>query len=451
METFTMSRKEVPRAGLVKAALAGRITNAQGAAALHLTVRQFQRLKRRLRADGARGLIHRGRGRPSARRLPESVREQIGTLLQATYAGFNDCHLADKLAALEPPSLRVSRATVRRIRRALGLPAMRRRRRGSARHRRVPEAAMGALVQVDASPFAWLQARGPELTLVGAIDDATGAILGLTFRPTEDLHGYAVVFQQIFTRYGLPLALYGDGINILVRNDPHWTLEEELAGVQAPTHLGRVLQELGIGYIQAHSPQAKGRIERLWATLQDRLVSELRLAGVATLEAANAFLPAFIPAFNARFARPPQAATPVWRRPPPDLDLILSCRYYRTVARDNTVRLADRRVQLCAAPGGRSWADYRVELRELLNGDLVVLYHDALLASQPFPGPFTLAPRRQPSAHRGDAARPPVLPAPAVLRPTAARRPASRTPRLTHPWRQPFLRRSPAVSPHAGG
>src|SRR5262245_28431205 len=339
METLTMSRKEAPRAGLLEAALDGRITNAQGAASLGLTIRQFQRLKLRFKAEGVAGLTHRARAQPSARRLPAPVREQIGALLQTTYAGFNDSHFTEQLHQLADPTLHVSRATVRRIRQALGVRPTRRRRRGPARQRRVPEAAMGAMIQVDGSPFAWLEARGPRLTLMGAIDDATGTIVGLVFRPTEDLHGYAVVLAQVFTRYGLPLAVYGDGINILVRNDRHWSLEEQLAGAQAPTHLGRILQDLGIRYIQAHSPQAKGRIERLWATLQDRLVSEMRLRGVATAEAANAFLPQFISAFNARFAHPAQEAQTVWRRPPPDLDLLLSCRYARVVGRDHTVRV----------------------------------------------------------------------------------------------------------------
>ncbi len=291
-------------------------------------------------------------------------------------------------------------------------------------------------MQVDASPFAWLEARGPHLALVGAIDDATGTILGLTFRPTEDLHGYAVVLHQVFTTFGLPLAVYGDGSNILVRNDAHWTLEEELAGTQAPTHLGRALQDLGIGYIQAHSPQAKGRIERLWGTLQDRLVSELRLAGIASLEAANAFLPPFITAFNRRFARAPLDPRPVWRRPPPDLDLLLSCRYSRVVGRDHTVRVGARGIQIPREIAGRSYAGYRVDVRELLSGELVVLYHDAPLALQRFPGPFTLKPRAAPSESRARPPRPAPSPAhpprPPLPTPPAATRVTG--PPTTHPF-----------------
>src|SRR6266436_4365638 len=267
-ETLTMSRKEVPRAGLLKAALARKISNAQGALALHLSVRQFQRLKRRYAAEGAPGLRHRLRGRPSPRRLPPELRARAAALLQTPYDGLNDCHATEKLQ--EVAGLRLSRSSVRRLRRALGQPAKRRRRPRRARMRRLPEAQMGALVQLDASPFAWLEDRGPTLTLHGAIDDATGTGLALVFRPTEDLHGYATLLQHLCTTYGRPLALYGDRFGVFVRNDPHWTLAEQLRGTQDPTHFGRILQELGIGFIAAHSPQAKGRIERFWQTQHDR-------------------------------------------------------------------------------------------------------------------------------------------------------------------------------------
>src|SRR5262249_38630421 len=161
------------------------------------------------------------------RRLSPELRERIATLIRTTYAGFNDCHLAEKLQESGDSALDVSRSTVRRIRRALGVPPKRRRRRRPARHRRGPAAAMGGLMQVDGSPFAWLEDRGPAADLVGAIDDATGSILALVFRPAEDLHGYVELFHNVFTTYGLPLTVYGDRINILVRNDSHWSLEEE--------------------------------------------------------------------------------------------------------------------------------------------------------------------------------------------------------------------------------
>ena len=394
-----MSRKEVPRAGLVKAALAGKITNQEGARALRLTVRQFKRLKARFRRQGLRGLVHRRRGQPSPRRVPAALRAQVVTLMTTTYAGFNDVHLTEKLQQVH--ALPVSRATVRRIRVALGQLPRRPRRAPKHRSRRPRAPAMGHLVQLDASPFAWFEGRGPTATLHGLIDDATSIPLALWFRPTEDLHGYTTVLGQACRQYGIPVTLYGDRLSLFRRNDRHWTLGEELRGQQDPTHFGRMLQDLGIGFIAAQSPQAKGRIERLWGTLQDRLVSELRLRALHTLEQANAFLPEFLSAFILRFARAPAEPTPGWRPAPRDLDRLLSCRYFRVVARDNTVQLGPRWLQIPPGPRGRSYAGCRVELRELLDGRLVVLYQGMLLAAQPTPAPtFVLTPRSDPGRDR---------------------------------------------------
>jgi transposase len=446
METFTMSRKELPRAGLIKAALAGRITNRQAADAVQLTVRQIQRLKRRFEAGGAPALRHRSRGQPSPRRLSAKLATQIAVLMTTTYAGFNDVHLTEKLR--EVHGLAVCRESVRRIRLRLGRPATRPRRAPRHRRRRVREAASGAMIQVDGSPFAWLEDRGPALTLLGAIDDAAGAIVALGFRPHEDLHGYATLFRRVFVTHGLPVTIYGDRLNVFVRNDRHWTLAEELHGAQQPTHLGGMLQDLGIAYIAAHSPQAKGRIERLWATLQDRLASELRLRRITSGDAAAQFLPAFIADYNQRFARPAAAAA-VWRRPPRDLDQILSCRYARVIARDNTVRLGGRWLQIPPGPRGRSYAGSRVELRELLDGRLLVLADGAVLATQASPSAaFTLVPRRAPSAGRHHAGAPRRM-VPAQLAqerrsPQAPTSPDSRNaasarvrrPAGDHPWSQ---------------
>src|SRR4029453_11603398 len=399
METFTMSRKEVPRAGLVKAALAGKITNQEGARALRLTVRQFKRLKARVRREGPRGLLHRRRGQPSPRRLPAALRAQVVTLMTTTYAGFNDVHPPGNLRP--DHALPVSRATVRRIRRALGRPPQRPRRAPQHRSRRPRALAMGQLAQLDASPFAWFEDRGPTAALHGLIDDATSIPLALWFRPTEDLHGYTMVLGQTCRQYGVPVTLYGDRLSLFRRNDRYWTLGEELRGQQDPPHFGRMLRDLGIGFIPAQSPQAKGRIERLWGTLQDRLVSELRLRALQTLEQANAFLPQFLPGFIQRFARAAAEPTPAWRSAPRDLERILSCRYSRVVARDNTVRLGARWLQIPPGPRGHSYAGCRVELRELLDGRLVVLYQDTLLATQPAPTPtFVLTPRSDPGRDR---------------------------------------------------
>lgn len=454
-----MSRKEVPRAGLVKAALAGKITNQEGARALRVSVRQFKRLKARFRHEGARGLMHRRRGQPSPRRCPAAVRAEVVRLMTTTYAGFNDVHFTEKLQELH--ALPVSRATVRRLRLALGRASPRRRRAPQHRSRRPRAPAMGQLVQLDASPCAWFQDRGPMATRHGLIDDATSSPLALWFRPTEDLHGYTTVLEQTCRAYGLPVTLYGDRLNLFRRNDQHWSLAEELRGQQDPTHFGRMLHDLGIGFIAAQSPQAKGRSERLWGTLQDRLVSELRLRAISTLEQANAFLPAFLVDFRRRFAQPPAELASAWRPAPRDLAHRLSCRYDRVVAKDNTIQLGPRWVQIPPGPGRRSYAGCRVTVRERFDGRLVVVYQDTVIASQPTPGAhFVLKPRSHPSRarrapRRGHRTGPPLGAAQTADRPgggylgtppngpisTRPQRSAVPTPAPSHPWRTTFSRR----------
>jgi hypothetical protein len=311
--------------------------------------------------------------------------------------------------------------------------------------------------------FDWL-GTGTPLFLLGAIDDATGTVLALHFRPAEDLHGYLTLLRRLVEAYGLPVTLYGDRLGVFVRNDAHWSLAEELQGAQEPTHFGQVLRALGIGYIAAHSPQAKGRIERLWETLQDRLVAELRLRGLQTVAAAEAFLPTYLADHNRRFAQPPAQAAAAWRRPPRDFAERLSCRYTRRVARDNTVRLGARVVQIPRGPHGRSYAGCRVEVRECLDGRLLVYSQGARLTADPAPAAdFVLVPRR---GQRLRASRSPSDEGGRYL-PLAQNRAASpltaltelarhlRRPARPHPWRQTFSRRqrerNRQLTPPGGG
>jgi hypothetical protein len=217
--------------------------------------------------------------------------------------------------------------------------------------------------------------RGPRLTLVGAIDDATGIVTGATFREQEDVAGYLAVLRDTIRRHGVPLAIYRDrhGIFETPKGMP-LTLEEQLVDRRTPTQFGRALGELGILSIAARSPQAKGRIERLWGTFQDRLVTELRLAGAADLGAANRVLVRFLPRFNRRFAVPASNPEPAWRSLPADLALERVCclKYRRVVAHDNTVRAGATILQLPARSGNRSYAGRRVELHLRLDGRLAV-------------------------------------------------------------------------------
>jgi hypothetical protein len=235
------------------------------------------------------------------------------------------------------------------------------------------------------------------MCLMGAIDDATGELLpGAHFVDQEDSAGYLRVLQAIVLEKGIPHQAYGDRHSALQRNDEHWTLEEELRGEQDLTHVGYAMRALGIRPIAALSPQAKGRVERLWKTLQDRLVSELRLANARTLEDGNRVLSAYVPDHNRRFAIAPQDATPAWR-PLRDADVERACsfRYEAVVGNDNAVRLQGRVFDIPPGPGSRSYAKARAEVRQLLDGSWRVYVKDALVASLPGSPLEELKPRKR--------------------------------------------------------
>lgn len=440
-----MGKRDARRLGMVQAAVQGKITNREGAEALRLSVRQFKRLRARVRQRGAAGVVHGNRGRPSQRRLSTEQRERVTAMLTGEVK-LNDHHIADLLGE---QGHRVSVATVRRVRGSLKLTAKRRRRPPQHRRRRARVDRRGALVLIDGSPFRWFDEEGPPCSLLGAIDDATSEILVLTFRPTEDLHGYAVLLRDLLGTHGVPVALYGDRSGVLVRNDEHWSLEEELAGRRTPPQFGQMLEELGVRFIAATSPQAKGRIERLWGTLQDRLAAELRLRGHRTVATATDYLPGFIRRHNQRLGHPPASTESAFRSPPRDLERFIACRYPRVVARDNTVSIPGRWAQVPPGPRRRSWHPARVEVRELLDGRLLVMHPThGLIGEQPSPAPaFTLESRGAPRSKRARVQNgvPGSRPGPDRPAPRSRTRPPVRAigaltqicrPAATHPWKR---------------
>src|SRR5712692_380893 len=259
-ETFTLSAKELQRVAVISHCVKGDLACASAAELLSLSVRHIKRLKKRLREGGPAALAHANRGQPSHRRLPEPVRRQILTLARDRYAGFNDQHMSEQL--LKTEGLSLSRETLRRLLRAAGIGSSRKRRAPAHRQRRQRRAREGEMLQLDGSPHDWLQGRGPRLTLLGYQDDATGKVVAAEFFSSEESLGYFLLLHRILRRYGIPLSLYGDHSSIFVRNDEHWTREEELR---------TKMLLLGITFIAAKSPQAKGRVERLWGCFQDRL------------------------------------------------------------------------------------------------------------------------------------------------------------------------------------
>lgn len=431
MGAIYLSDKEARRVYVVEQLVEGKLTVGQAAELLGLSTRQVQRLKGGFRQHGAAALAHGNRGRKPAHALTEPLRQQILELALGAWRDTSCQHMAELLA--EHAGIHVSAKTVRRILRAAGVPlrythkpARRRRSRD-----RMPQ--FGLLVQVDASPYKWLETRGPELHLHAAIDDATGAILGLHLALREETMAYLHVLAQVLRNHGVPRCLYSDRHTLFFSpKRDKLTIEQELAGQQVQlTQFGRALAALGIQHIAARSPQAKGRVERLWHTLQSRLVVEMRLANITTLEQANAFLPRFIARFNRRFAVEPQDPANAFGPSPPSkaLRAILALHISRKASHGSTVsyantcyRLLDARGRMVALPPMAP-----VDVLIGLDGALSALYAGTVYELQAVPKP-----QRASNV--------------AAATPTAPRK--SHKPGDDHPWRRPFKQpRRPGPGP----
>lgn len=385
MKTITLTMKEQSRSAILsKLARSGKekVTVAQLAQCLGLSERQVFRLKARYRKRGALGLAHGNRGRKSSRKMPQKIEERIVNLAQGKYQGFNDHHLTEKLCEVE--GIRVSRPKVQRLLRAMGIIAVRKKRRPKHRTRRERKPQEGLLLQTDGSNHDWLEGRGPRFTLLGLIDDATNLVPAGLFDEEETTLGYFQIFYDTFSKKGLPTSIYADRHKIF-QTDREPTLEEQLQNKKPETQIGRALRELGITLIPAYSSQAKGRIERCWGTFQDRLVSELRLEKTINKEEANAVVKKFIPQYNRRFTKKPANTNPAWRPVPKDVDLmqILCVKEQRVVANDNTVSYHGVTLQIPKSNIRPSFAKTKVEVHYLINGQIHIYYKNQPIANFP--------------------------------------------------------------------
>jgi len=379
-----VSQQELQRLKVVENAMEGRLSVAEAAELLGVSTRQVKRLKGAYDPANSEWVQHGNRGRQPVNAICAGTRDRVLELAGGKYAGFNDSHLHEKLTRYE--GLVLSRASVQRILREANMRSPQKRRPSKYRSRRERRAQEGVLVQVDGSRHDWLEGRGPHLTLMGGVDDATSKVSAAHFQAEhEDSAGYLRLFRTQVEGPGIPWAIYRDQHGTLQRNDKHWSLEEELAGKQFPTQVGRALEELGIEVIVARSPQAKGRIERTWRTFQDRLTSELRLAGAATLEQAQAVLVVFLAEYNTRFGKHPKAPAAVWRKLDSRLDLnyIFSLRYERVVGKDHVITaIPGVTIQLPPLASGRGYAGKKVEVCHQPNGDFHVYLDRRLLHVQ---------------------------------------------------------------------
>jgi len=370
-DSITMTRRELERYQVIQRSLRRDITQAKAGELLELSERHIRRLVKRVRLKGIRGLVHGNRGRPSPRKMSQEQVERIASIIGEGYSDFTPLHAAEKL--WERHKVRVSREKVRLIMMAKGL--WRRRRRRKADHvwrERKPHA--GEMVQMDGSHHAWLEGRGPKLVLMGFVDDATNRFFG-RFYDHEGVYPAMDCLRHYIEHYGLPQSIYLDK-HSTYKTTRQPATDELLRDEQAQTQFERALGEAGIKVIHANSPQAKGRIERAFGTLQDRLVKEMRLAGVRSCAEANRFLDGYLPTHNRRFMKEPLRPQDLHRPLPKSLNLddIFCLKGIRTVNNGYIIKWRNRTFVLTQP--SLSLRRQKVAVRERFDGRLSIRFKE---------------------------------------------------------------------------
>jgi transposase len=376
MTSLTMQDEK--RLDVIQRVYRSELTVVQAALVMGVSERQCYRIKARVGKAGAKGVVHGNQGGPCKRKIKDKTLRRVVELARGKYQGFNDHHLTEKLK--EQEQIELSREKVRRILRAEGIVSPKKRRGIKHRSRRERRGSEGMMLQVDGSPHDWLQGRGPRLCLMGAIDDATSKVMGAFFVQAESSWGYFHLFCEIFKEHGVSQSIYTDCHSVFW-TDREPTLEEQLINRKPTTEVGRGLEELGVTLILAHSPQAKGRIERLWNTFQDRLVSELGLAKAKTVAQATVVLDRYLPVHNRKFAKPAKAQ-PAWRKlSTVQIEQALCFKQRRTVAKDNTVTFEGTILQIPKTSPFGSYANKRIDVHVLLDGAVEFFYKQQKIAA----------------------------------------------------------------------
>jgi len=391
----TLSQKEQKRVAILIGVDKGTMTGKQAAKIMGISWRHEKRLLAAYRKGGIGAMAHGNRGKKPHNAIGEEIKQKVFELASTKYSGFNHQHFTEKL--VEDEGIPLSRSSVRNILLKAGIISPRKRRPPKHRSRRERYPKEGMMLQVDGSPHDWLGGRGPNLCLIGAIDDATNKVPHALFQEQETSEGYMRMLQKIVLNQGIPLALYHDRHSIFEVNEGALpSLEEQLSGKEPKTQLGRLLEELGIESIPANSPQAKGRVERLWGTFQDRLASELRLAGAKTVDEANRVLARFLPEYNRKFAVVARELGSAYRKTPEGFkpEEVFCFKHQRVAGADNVVCFSGHRLQILPSQDRLSYARCIVEIHRRLNGSLAVYYKGRHLDT--IPAPFEPAKLREP-------------------------------------------------------
>ena len=368
----TLTMKEQLKLEVIQRVMDNQVDISKAAQVLGLSDRSIYRLLSKVRIDGVKAVIHGNRGNNHAGKITEEYKQKVKDFAVGKYKGFNDRHMQEKL--LEKESIQINRESLRLILREAGISAKQKRRGRKYRRHRERKEAVGIMLQIDASRHDWLESRGPVMTIVGAIDDASGEVWA-RFENSESTWAYLRLIRQIAIDKGLPLSLYSDRHTIF-HSPKEATIVDQLEGKQFRTQFGKSMDELGIKIIKAYSPQAKGRIERVWGTFQDRLIAEMRLEGIKNREEANNFLPSFLKDFNKKFCCKPKKHIVAFRKSPPvkELDRILCLKEPRTVSKDHTIKFHGLLLQI---PPSRKWASIagqKVLVLQHSNGSVEIMY-----------------------------------------------------------------------------
>ena len=380
---IVLNKREAHRGHVLEQVALKALTLKEAADIMGVCYRQAKRVYSRWCAEGLAGLCHRNRGRQAAHALAPDLATEILALHEEKYKNFNDTHFTEMLA--EQEYIKVSREAVRQLLRKAGRPPKRKRRTKKHHARRQPKAKAGIMMQWDGSPHRWFGPDSQPCCLMSAIDDATSKLLGALFVPAESSISYMLLLDMVVRRHGSPMSVYHDRHGALVRSDDYWSVEEQLLGKQYPTHVGRILEDLGIRMISAYSPQAKGRVERGFGVLQDRLIAELGFHGITDMAQANAWLEShFIPRYNKRFgkkaAEPGKAFTTVFKQ---DRYEKVAFAYEAIVSNDNCIRLGGLMIDVPPGRNRRGFAKAKVLVKQHLDGCWTVRWKDQVIATHP--------------------------------------------------------------------
>jgi len=369
-----MSQKELGRVQVMRQLDEGQLKQRQAAQRLGLSLRQIKRLLKLYRRFGTAGLLSKKRGRPSHHQLSPQTRERALALLQMRYADFGPTFAHEKLT--EVHHVQIGRETVRRLMIQAHLWQPRHASKPVLHPLRERRPRLGELVQLDGSPYAWFEDRAPACTLLVFIDDATGRLLHLCFTAAESTFSYFAATESYVRQHGKPIAFYTDKLSVFRINQPN-----DLGG-SGLTQFTRAMKQLDIEVICANTPQAKGRVERVNATLQDRLVKEMRLRGISGMAEGNVYLPAFIEAFNRRFAVAPRQAEDAHRPllPQDDLARILTVQEMRVLSKNLTLQYQKVIYQIQTARPTYALRNATVIVRENRHGEIAIEYKGKALA-----------------------------------------------------------------------